>query len=410
MEIKNLDSNQFADMFNMSPDAGSTEAGFNRIDGIDNNIFSTQVKTSEQIEADRLAAQILEDDKKLNADGNLIEEGANKDGEEDIFMHDEDKKKLGRKPKYEFSDTTGYLEDRIKNGKFVPIEEENDKGEKKVFIPKTPEDFDEFFELQINHKLEEKSKELTDNWYKQLSPAWQAVAKYAEKVSHPSEVIPFIEGVKNIDTISEINEKEPEGAEQIVRYRMKVAGDPQEIIDEQITSLKETNKLITTAERFKPLLVQNEQKRLAVLQKQQEDEERNYFIMVNEYRNKAIEKIESPVFGKQKLKDDEKALIYDLIAVPDTKQGGYAIYSEIDKLYENRDFDTLRDLALLLKKKDAFLGYAGKAVADRTADSLQKKLKVSITTASGAGDDGEDGRNAVIKRTVMNPNTGFRRQ
>lgn len=417
MEINQLNENQFHDIFGMTPKPGETADGFSRMDtsGVA-DIFAGKQKTPEELEAEKKAADDAAaakatDDKKVDEDGNPIEDDENPDGDKGIFIHDEDKKKLGRKPKYEFSDTTGYLEDRIKSGRFVPIEEEDDKGEKKTFIPKTPEDFDEFFDLQINHKLEEKSKELTENWYKQLSPAWQAVARYAEKVSHPSEVIPFIEGVRNIDTISEINEKELDGAEQIVRYRMKMAGDPQEVIDEQITALKDTNKLVTTAERYKPLLVKNEQVRLAALQKEKEDEERNYLTMVNTYRSKAIEKIESPVFGKQKLKDEEKALIYDLIATPDPNLGGYAIYSEIDKLYETQDFDTLRDIALFLKKRDSFLAYASKNAVDKNAEGVQRRIKVATTTAGSGDGDGEDNNRTVIRR-ASNPNinTGFSRR
>lgn len=424
MEINQLNSDQFSDMFGMTLGKDNDNTGFSRTETKEDGIFNiTTTKTEAELEAERLTKEALAGDdkdkdkeKKVDANGNEIEEEENKEGEDGenkdgIFMHDEDKKKLGRKAKYDFSDATGYFEDRIKNGKFVQIEEEDDKGVKKVFIPKTPEDFDEFLELQINHKLEEKSKDLSDNWYKSLSPAWQAVARYAQQVSHPSEVIPFIEGVRNIDAISEINEKEPEGAEQIVRFRMKSAGDPQEIIDEQIAALKETNKLITTAERFKPLLVKNEQARLSVMKKEKEDEERNYLTMVNAYRTKAIEKIEAQVFGKQKLKDDEKALVYDMIAVPDAQEGGYAIYSEIDKLYETQDFDTLRDIALFLKKRDAFLGYVGKSVAETTANNLTKRLKVSTTTATGnqTDDDSDNTQRQVIRRTSTNPSSVFRR-
>jgi hypothetical protein len=414
MEINNLNESQFTDMFGMAPKAGDAALendGFNRIETDDSNIFST-TKTPEELEAEKKAAEdaAKTDDKKLDENGNPIEEGGEGDDKDKgIFIHDEDKKKLGRKPKYEFSDTSGYFEDRIKNGKFVPAVDENDKP----FVPKTPEEFDEFFELQINHKLDEKSKEIQDNWYKQLSPAWQAVARYATKVSHPSEVIPFIEGVRNIDTIGEINEKEPEGAEQIVRYRMKLNGDPQEIVDEQIQILKETNKLVSTAERYKPLLVKSEQIKLANLQKEREEEERNYLTMVTNYRTKAIEKIESQVFGKQKLKDDEKALVYDLIGEPDPQQGGYAIYSEIDKLYETQDFDTLRDIALFLKKKDAFLAYISKQAADKSAEAGLRKIKVAATSSSSGTDDDDTiggGNRQVIRRQTVNPNQGFRRQ
>jgi hypothetical protein len=398
MEINNLRPEEFADIFNMTATADDkNQDGFNRTDGEDGNIFNNIVKTPEQEEADRLAAEAAKADEELDADGNPIK----KDDDDGIFVHDEDKVKLGRKAKYDFSDTSGYLENRINAGKFVKIEEEDASGVKKAFIPKTPEEFDEFFELQISHKLEEKTKEVSENWYKQLSPAWQTVAKYAEMVNHPSEMIPYIQGVQNIDSISEINEKEVEGAEQIVRYRMQIAGDSEESIKEQIEALKETNKLVGAAERFKPLLVQQEQRKLAELQKQKQVEEYQQIQMINDNRDKAIEKIEAAIFGKQKLKDDEKAVVFDMIAIPDEQLGGYAIYSEIDKLYETKDFETLRDIALFLKKKESFIGYMSKAAESKVAEGLQKKLKVSVSSSAGSQTQEEVGQQRsqpVIRR------------
>ena len=410
MEINNLQTNEFYDMFNMSPTQTKDDASFARGSDVDTNLFNDD-RTLEEIEADKLAADLLkskpdnqsdeESKEELDADGNPIAK------DDDIFMHDEDKAKLGRKPKYDFSDTAGYLEDRIKNGKFVKIEEEDGKGESKTFIPKTPEEFDEFFELQISHKLEEKTKEVTENWYKQLSPAWQTVAKYSEMVAHPKDLIPYIQGVQNIDDISSIDEKNVEGAEQIVRFRMNLAGDPEEAITEQIDALKETNKLISTAERFKPLLLQYEQSNLATLNKQRQLEESRQIEMINSNRDKAIEKIEAPFFGKQKLKDDEKAVVFDMIAIPDQQLGGYAIYNEIDKLYETQDFETLTNIALLLKKKDSFLGYLSKISDNKVAESLQKKLKVSLsTTSSGEGEGGQQQQNRGPVITRTNGNTG----
>lgn len=404
MEINNLRPEEFADIFNMQPQNEDNQNAFSMTETKDEDIFST--KTPEEEEAARLAAEALEEKEELDADGNPIP----KEGDGDIFMHDEDKKKLGRKAKYDFSDTSGYLEDRIKAGKFVKIEEEDDKGEKKVFIPKTPEEFDEFFELQLSHQLEEKTKEVSENWYKQLSPAWQTVAKYAEMVNHPSELIPYIQGVQNIDSIADINEKDIEGAEQIVRYRMQLAGDTEEIIKEQVDALKETNKLIGAAERFKPILLQQEQKRLADLQKQRQLEESRQIEMINENRDKAIEKIEAPIFGKQKLKDDEKAAIFDMIAIPDEKLGGYAIYSEIDKLYETKDFETLRDIALFLKKRESFVNYISKSAESKVAENLQKRLKVSVQSSSSSQEDNSQQSQPVIRRVATGNTGGFSRR
>lgn len=295
-----------------------------------------------------------------------------------IFMHDEDKAKLGRKPKYNFNDISGYFEDRIKNKKFVPIEEERD-GKTTSFIPKTPEEFDEFIDLQLNHKFLEREKEVEERVYESKSPAWKTILKYSELTDDINEVLPFLQGVQNIESISNIDPTEEIGAERIVRYKMSLNGDTEDLIVDQIEALKQSNKLISTGERLKPLLVQQEQQRLSQLQNDKINQTLNYQRIVDDYRTSAISEIEKPIFN-QKLKKEEQALIYELIAQPDAKQGGYAIYSAIDKMYETRDFESLKMIALLTTNKDKFLEYIKKEVTSTVAENLQRKLKVASST------------------------------
>src|SRR5688572_22622332 len=55
-------------------------------------------------------------------------------------------------------DVETYYQDRLKSGKFVKIETENEKGEKVLFIPKTFEELDEVIDLQLDYSLEQKGK------------------------------------------------------------------------------------------------------------------------------------------------------------------------------------------------------------------------------------------------------------
>lgn len=290
----------------------------------------------------------------------------------------------GRKPKYDFSDMSGYFEDRIKNKKFVAIEEEDEKGEKKIFIPRTPEEFDEVFDMQINYKLEQSRKENDKNWYESKSPAWRAVAKYAEMIDDPAEILPFLQGVQTIESVSKINEEEIDGAERIVRIRLEQNGDSEDVIEEQIEALKTTDKLISTAKKFKPIILEQENKYLIQISQEKKQEEQQYQQMVQEIRQKAIETIEAPLFGKQKLKQEEKAIVFDLIAQPDPQSGGYGIYSAIDKLFQTGDFDTLRQLALLIGKKDSFISYISTQAANKASENLQTKLRISGEGRSSA--------------------------
>jgi len=285
------------------------------------------------------------------------------------------------------SDLSTYYQDRIKNGKFVAIEDVDKDGKPISFVPKTAEEYDEVLELQINFRLDQAKKDLEKTWYASKSPAWKAISQYAELVDDPTQLIPFLQGVKTMTSVANLDENTPDGAEQIVRSRLSQRGDTEEIIAQQIDALKTTDKLIPTAKLYKPVILQQEQVQLQTEMRQRQDQERQYQHLVSEIRDNALKSIESPVFGKTKLKNDEKAAIYDLIAEPEEATQGYGIYTVIDNLFEKRDFEKLKEVALLLSNRDAFMNYLGITVANATAAGLERKLRLAGESRSASGND-----------------------
>lgn len=374
MEINQLNDNAFVDIFStdQAPELKGATPNFGRqeIPGVD--ILSK--KPEEQIEPEKKEdiVETTEEEKPQEVD---IIEGNNKPG---------------RKPKYAFEDAVGYFEDRLKTGKFVKITTTNEKGEEVDFIPRTPEEFDEVLDIQINHKLENEKKTLEQSWYSSKSPAWQAVAKYSEMVDDPAELVPFIQGVQNVQSVANMNEDEIDDAEKIVRIRMTQKGDSDDIIEEQIEVLKTTDKLISTAKKYKPLIINEEKQYLSQMQRAAQLEEQQRLSMYQTIRQKSIEAIEAPIFGKQKLKNEEKAIVFDLIGEPDPESKGYKIYTAIDSLFEKGDFDTLKKVALLLANPGSFLNYASVDARNTTAESLQRKLRVSTEKGSGTVEELQD--------------------
>jgi hypothetical protein len=308
------------------------------------------------------------------------------------------------------SDLSTYYQDRIKSGKFVAIEDSDEKGNPIPFIPKTAEEYDEVLELQINYRLDQAKKDLQEKWYASKSPAWKVVGQFAELVDDPSQLIPFIQGVKTIQSVSNLNENEIDGAEQIVRTRLAQKGDPEEVIAQQVDALKTTDKLLATAKSYKPLMLQQEQINLKNMEKQKLQEEQQYHQLVSEIRESALKSIEAPLFGKTKLKQEEKAAIYDLIGEPAEETQGYGIYTVIDQLFDKRDFETLKEIALLLAKKDAFYGYLGTNVANQTAASLERKLRLAGESRSTSGNDfHEENRQPSVSRNQFKSKPTFGR-
>lgn len=299
-------------------------------------------------------------------------------------------------------DVATYYQDRLKSGKFVRVETENEKGEKVLFVPQTLEELDEVIDLQLDHQLEQKSKDVDKNIYASKTPVWQALLKYSELVDDPSELIPFMQGMKTLKDVSQLDETQIEGAEQIVRIRMELAGDPPEIIDDQIEALKTSDKLIATAAKVKPIIQQQEQQKLLHQQQAKEQEMQEYQQLVTQIEDGAVKAINAPIFGKYKLKREEQAAIYDLIAVPSKQSGGYSIYTEIDNLFKEGNFEKLKQVALLLSNEKSFYTYSNLGTADSTASKLQKKIAIAADSKVSSGDADADDKRQVIQRSQGN--------
>lgn len=401
MDIKEMEQGEWRDLF---PEA--SEGGNN---GTPNATFKSDAST----------ADLFTDVASVGETTTLAPEGstdttttiAPTTDDVDIVGEAEEGKKAGRKAKYDFSDASGYFADRFKSGKFVAITETNEKGESVPFIPRNPEEFDEVIDIQVNYKLEQERKELEGKIYSSKSPAWQAALKYSEMVDDPSELLPFLQGIKTIQSVANFDENEIEGAEQIVRARLEQRGESQDVIDEQIDALKTTDKLISTAKKYKPSILQEEQRNLQQMTEQKRREEAQYIQLVNEIRDNAVKEIDTPLFGKYKLKDQEKYAVYEMIGEPSEETSGYGIYNAIDNLFEKRDFETLKLAALLLTNKEALINYISTGAANQTSEKIQRQLRVATESRSGmSNDEGFNEPSTTVNRTQYNRTAKFGRK
>jgi hypothetical protein len=310
----------------------------------------------------------------------------------------------------QIADLPTYYQDRVKNGKFIAVKDVDDKGQEIDFIPKTAEEYDEVLELQINYRLNEARKDLEKKWYESKTPAWKVVSQYAALVDEPSEMIPFLQGVKTLTSVANLDETDPDGAEQIVRTRLMQKGDPEELITQQIETLKTTDTLVKTAKVYKPIILQQEQASLQQQLRAKDEEDRKYNLLIADIRDNALKSIEAPIFGKTKLKQEEKAAIYDLIAEPAEETQGYGIYNIVDQLFDKRDFEKLKEVALLLTNREAFMNYLGAQVANATAASLERKLRLAGESRSSSGNDfHEEGQQAKVTRNQYKSKPSFGR-
>lgn len=360
----NLEQTEFFDMFNSEQTPQKEKVTFSN-ENTEVNMF-TQTEVTPPVET-----------KEPNAPVDTKGEG---EEEVDLF---EGEAAVEKKTKDDIYNINTFFQKKIEDGFFSPLMDDDGND---VVLEK-PEDYEALIEANINYKLEQKAQEVEQNWYKSKNPVWQMVAKYSEVVEDPSELVPYLQGIQTIVNVSNIDETTIDGAEQIVRYQKEKNGVPKDVIDEEIDALKQTDKLISAASKVKPILVQDEQKALVQMESDARQREEDYVRMVYDYQMKAVETIEKPLFG-QKLKQDEKAIVYDLIGSPNPQIGDYAIHAIIDELFRKGDFETLTQAALLLGKKDSFFKYAQNSTKQSVAEGLQRKLRVQAE--SGIKSTGND--------------------
>src|SRR6187399_1368149 len=248
MDIKEVIEGDFINLFggNNSQAAQGSGTGFSAV-GIDKNvsILSTTDTTTQASTTDTTTTVASSTTDTTTASASTTDTTT-----EVVNIFANDGKTVTDPVKHEFADISGYFNDRIKSGKFVKIEVDGEDGKPTVFVPKTPEDFDEVIDLQVDYRLEKERKNLVQQVYQSKSPAWQAVLKYSELVDDPSEVVPFIQGVRTVESVAQVDENTEEGAERVVRARLQQRGDTQELIDQQVETLKGADKLVATAKVY----------------------------------------------------------------------------------------------------------------------------------------------------------------
>lgn len=379
MNVSNVSQNEFESMFGgntIEPQntTGPTGSGFSYEDP-KSTMFEKQTPALEPVPGEE--PKVIEE-KPIDPDASLFNEEP-KVKEKDAF------------------DIKSYFENKIKEGSFLAFED--DKLE-------TPEDVDALIEANFTHKLEKVQEELENNWYGSKSNAWKFVAQYADNVDNPYDLLPLLQGIQNIEAVHSLDPGNPEQAEIIVRAALQRRGESPSIIEDQITTFKEGNKLEKLAADYQPILIQEENQKLAQLQAQKEQQDQNNLQMIHDIHENAIRVIETPFLGKHKLKKEEKAAVYDLIAQPEENAGGFKIFKAIDNLYEIKDFDTLREIALLVNKKSAYRNYIGLNSTDVANEKILRKLK-DVQTSSTTSTKEEPNTPRLQRPTTQRNESGF---
>lgn len=274
----------------------------------------------------------------------------------------------------------------------------------------TKKDVEDLLEANLSHRIEAQQKEIYDSVFKSMTPAMQMVAQYANQVDSPSDLLPLLQTTSNIERFSKLDETNPIHQEAIVREKMRLAGDTEDIIEQEIADLKDRAKLADKAKTYKPAVQQfyeREAQRLLLVKQQ---EEQQYMQLVQQNDQNIRKLLDGGILDGVKLKQAHKATAYELLAVPREEYGGgLGIYHVIDTLFQEGKFDRLAKIALLAGDEKAF----EELISNRAKfDQADRTIRVLNTGQQSAGPtvtaDDEPTPGVPTPTTLVRPTrTGF---
>lgn len=310
-----------------------------------------------------------------------------------------EKDKESKKTKLDDSFKQG-LDKLFKENKLNPYSDGTETG---YIVPETFEDVLELIEENKKSWVEgakaKDREELVDEILATKSPAWKFLIQNSENYKDPADLIPLITAVQNQEYSNSLDPKEVTDQEKIVRASLSIQGLPPQAIEDEITDLKERNKLEKRATDLKPVLDKFNANQTAqeLERKSKEDQKTEAFW------NKHYQSLEDTVFKSKdldgvKLKDEHKRLIASAL-IPNEDAGGLPIYTMIDNLIAQGNFKVLSKMTLLGLDEKLFDTYFLTKKADKMADGVQKVLRQSGTSSNSTDLESDQKKVTPMKKS-----------
>lgn len=246
----------------------------------------------------------------------------------------------------------------------------------------TVKDVQDLLDANLNHRMEAQQKEIYDGVFRSMTPAMQTVLQFAGQVTSPSELLPLLQTSSNAERFASLDPENVAHQELIVRERMRMNGDPDAVIEQEITDLKDRNKMAEKAKAYKPVLQQFYERQAQQILAEKQREEEQYFqqIQLNDQHLRKV--LDAPELEGIKLKNNHKGIVYELLAIPREEYGGgVGIYSVIDRLFQEGKFDKLAKIALLVGDEKAFEEAYSTKLRLQNADNTIRKLNTGNRSA-----------------------------
>lgn len=257
----------------------------------------------------------------------------------------------------------------------------------KFVIPKTFDELKELINENKKFEVEENKKKWEQDTVEGLSPQVQSIMEYAK--AGGKDVTTLLEAWATVESISQLDPRDIDDAEELVRYDLEAKGLNEDDIEEQVDLLKSSGKILQKAVNLKPKLEQQEIQRIAemeALQKQRAEQLQQNKVRYQTNMSQAIDKTFSDKNISGVIKHSIFEPVYESAFRPGMRVTGFQRGLEELQLDPSKN-EHFAEVALLVSDRDKFFEvYGNKIKRDVTADTV-KKLKFSKNTNQTADDE-----------------------
>lgn len=237
------------------------------------------------------------------------------------------------------------------------------------------DDIAEFIDLNANIKYEKALSQIDQQWYQSKSPAFQQFAQMAELAGDDaSKLYQMINTQKEIDDFDAFDTDDTDQAQVIVENYLKLKNEPEDVIRDEITDLKDRDILSQRAEKYKPLLVGHLEKQKEALLEKERENIIAYREAINQNESTIINFLSRPEIEGMSLQNEDKDIIYSHLTY-NPQLNGFSIYKKIEDLQRNGEYEKLAKAILLLENEDRFNELYTTRIKNNVAKDLRGKIR-----------------------------------
>ena len=316
----------------------------------------------------------------------------------DAPVIDPAKTKPGRKP----ADIINIVNQLIADEILEPFEEGDEI--------KTIDDVKDLIKLNLQ-KTKETAK---SNWWeeevKTYSPQIQAILHYAKQGG--KDVTPLLDAISQVEEVADLDPDTEEGQIEIIRQTLRVKGIDEEEIEDQINTAKDLDKLKTKADKFLPELQSMKERHVQMLMRQEEDRKIKAAEASAQYLNTVKETLNKDSIGGMKLQREDKAKIFEALAVPKYKSlngiqtNGFVKSLEDMQFGSKADYEHFLNIVHFSVDKESFLEKLKQSIKNELSADTERKLRSAKTTTANTQGDIPDNTPTKPSKTVSR--SGFK--